>query len=139
MGSYNPKGNNPVINNSNTNPAIVQENLDTVVDSVVIGTSKSAGVDWFVTDISFDVPLQTSDSAATCRCDFIFSDNDAQISYTFDGTNYGFLNEGDLLIQDSLYTIEFGAEHGNNFNIKASANVTIQKCTVAIVGKQDIL
>ena len=121
---------------SNTAPLFVEETLDTVVDKITPGTSRSANVDWFVADSSFDDELNVVSRASLCRCDFIFEDNDAKISFTFDGTNYGFLFEGELLKAGSLYSINFGGENGNAFNIKASQNVTIQRCIICVEGKQ---
>lgn len=138
MGSYPPRGDSATISNTSGDPAITQENLDTVVGSIAVDTAKNGAVDWFDSDLSFDSILSSSNNAATCRCDFIFTGNNAQISFTFDGTNFAFLSEGDLLIEDSLYTFTFGAEFGNSFNIRSSATITIKKCTVVLEGKQDI-
>lgn len=118
-------------------PATNQLVLDTIVGNITSGTAKTAGTDWFVSDVSYDDEIPEGTRAAPCRCDFFFEDADAVISFTFDGTNYASLNEGIALKAGSLYSIAFGGENGNLFNIKASANVTIQKCVVAVEGKQE--
>jgi len=116
-----------------------QEVYDAVVGKVIPLSAFSAGVVWFDDGVAFDpvIPFGNLDNASKCRCDFIFSGVDARISYTLDGVNFGFLDKGNVLPKGSLYTINFGAESGSLFNIKADQNVTVDRCIVCIEGKHD--
>lgn len=122
--------------NSVDDPLLSQAVLDTIVGSIPPGTVKAADENWFATARSFNDEIIDPLKAAITRCDFFFSGNDAKISFTFDGVKFAFLHEGTTLKADSLYTIPFGTENGNLFNIKANADITIQKCIICVEGKQ---
>ena len=118
-------------------PLISPTVLDTVVENITPGTAKSANVDWFVVDVTYSDEIQPGTRAAICRCDLIFEDNDAVISFTFDGVTFSALNEGFPLAAGSLYSIPFGGENGNAFNIQSSKAVTIRKCVVSVEEKEE--
>lgn len=126
-----------VLNNPKT-PLFNQETLDTIVGIIPVGTGKTANQPWFTAAALLFSEEIVSDRAAICRCDFIFEGNDAKISFTLDGTNYGFLEEGVTLKAGSLYTKEFAAENSTQFNIRANADVTIKKCVIVVQGKQEL-
>ncbi len=121
--------------NTQGEPLNVQEAFDTIVDFVVPGTAKLADEDWFSAAKVFnDFP---PDKGASCRVEFIFKDNDAKVSFTYDGVRYGELFEGTVLKAGALYSVITSVEQGNTFNIKADQDVIIDKCIMSVMGKQE--
>ena len=129
-----PGARTPVVN-TQSEPLNTQEAFDSIIDFVTPGTAKLADEDWFSSAKEFnDFP---PDKGASCRVEFIFKDNDAKISFTYDGTRYGELFEGTVLKAGGLYSIITSVEEGNTFNIKADQDVTIDKCIMSVMGKQE--
>ena len=124
----------PVTNNVD-DPLSTQTTFDTVIQNVDAGTAKNANENWF------DTPVQEFQSlvigrGAICRIDFIFSGNDARISFTYDNINYGFLFEGVTLKANVLYSVKTGVEAETIFNMRADQAISIERCITVIEGKQ---
>lgn len=124
----------PVANNP-SDPLSTQTTFDTVIQDVDSGTAKNADENWFVVPTK---SFQTiaSERGAICRIDFMFSGNDARISFTYDNVNYAFLFEGVVLKADSLYSIRTGVENGSQFNMRADQDIVIERCVTVVEGKQ---
>jgi len=123
------------VTNDTSNPLRTQETLDTIIGIVVPGTEFGVDTNWFTTSRTFDPQLGPA-RAAECIIIFMFTGNDAKISFTFDGTRYGELFEGVTLKAGAVYAIPFNVEEDTVFNIRANAVVTIDRCVIAIKGKQ---
>lgn len=128
----NPK---TTITNTTEDPLETQETLDTIVGTIIPGTTKNANEDWFAVPRSFDPQLNPS-RGAPCIVSFSFTGNDAKILFTHDGVNYNEIFEGVTLFAGRIYEPNFQGEEGNSFNIRASEDVTITRCVVSIKGKQ---
>jgi len=128
----NPK---TTVTNTTEDPLETQETLDTIVGTITPGTVRSANANWFASAQSFSDEL-AANRAAPCIVSFIFSGNDAKISFTHDGTKFGELFEGTTLKANAEYEIPIQAEEDSAFNLRASEDVTIERCVVTIKGKQ---
>ena len=121
--------------NTTLNPLSTQTTFDTVIQDVDPGTAKSANENWF------DPPIREfqgidSERAAICRIDFMFSGNDARISFTYDDVIYAFLFEGVVLKANALYSVKTGVESGSIFNMRADKDIVIDRCITVVEGKQ---
>ena len=124
----------PVTNNPD-NPLSTQTTFDTIIQDVDAGSAKNADENWFPPPVkSFETIV--GGRGAICRIDFIFSGNDARISFTYDNANYAFLFEGVVLKANALYSIKTGVEAESIFNMRADQDIIIERCVTVVEGKQ---
>ena len=129
-----PGAKTPVVNEVK-DPLSTQTTFDTVIQDVEPGTVKDANENWFGPPIK-EFETIDSERAAICRIDFMFSGNDARISFTYDDVNFAFLFEGVVLKANALYSVKTGVEAGSIFNMRADKDIVIDRCITVVEGKQ---